>query len=172
MNTLSSKLRATIRDHVECATPREIRAITELLCTDADRAMAAVAPAVIVATRFEAADKIVRDHERKLEWTRGNVSEKRLTWAEANEACEKLELAGGGWRLPTIKELLSLVDYERHDPAIDPAFECQPNWYWSSTAYASAPADCAWSVYFGYGSAGCGGRGYSGFVRAVRGGQF
>ena len=46
------------------------------------------------------------------------------------------------WRLPTIKELQSIVDYARFQPAIDPIFGPTrprdipgPN-YWSSTTYA------------------------------------
>ena len=174
MQTLSSELRATIQRHVEIATRADLLAITSALCANEATIAAARAeiPAPSSVARFEAVDKIVRDHERKLEWTRGNVSEKRLTWAEAKEACEKLELAGGGWRLPDIKELLSLVDYGRHRPAIDPAFACESAWYWSSTAYAPSPADYAWYVLFYHGNAYYNDRYYLGFVRAVRGGQF
>jgi hypothetical protein len=172
MNTLSSKLRTTIRDHIDKAPAHEIRAITALLCSeeqvtaDNDNG-AAAAPA----TRFQVRDEIVVDRATGLTWTRGNVGDKRLTHEEAVKACAELQLDGGGWRLATIKELLSLVDYERHDPAIDPAFKCDSAWYWTATPAASV-SFCAWGVYFDVGGASWRGRDSGGFVRAVRGGQF
>jgi hypothetical protein len=120
------------------------------------------------AVRFELIGKIVRDHTTNLEWTQGNVVDSRVSWKEATAACEKLELEGGGWRLPTIQELLSLVDYERFDPAIAPVFECRPNYYWTATPYAPSPGDCAWLVYFDAGGADWSDRHGGGFVRAVR----
>lgn len=43
------------------------------------------------------------------------------------------------WRLPNVRELESIVDYERWAPAIDPVFEALPDCYWSSSSYASLP---------------------------------
>ena len=113
----------------------------------------------------------IRDNETGLIWTANNVGEGRLQHAAAIEACTKLTLGDQtDWRLPTIKELLSLVDYDSVDPAIDvDAFpSCKPNWYWSSSAYAGLP-DYAWFVYFSYGNSNIFYRGLDGFVRAVRG---
>jgi uncharacterized protein DUF1566 len=174
MQTLSSELRATIARHVDSASIHEIASIVSALCAHEDIAILAATAAAprTPPARFEVVGDVVRDLTTGLEWTREAASDKRLTWAEAKEACEKLDLAGGGWRLPTIKELLSLVDYERHDPAIDPVFKCDATLYWTSTPYAPSPAVCAWGVGFGDGDAGCSGRDGDGFVRAVRGGQF
>jgi hypothetical protein len=175
MHTLSQELRATIARHLEIADRREILAIASTLCErEAAEEIANAARAARPAgVRFEVIGDTVRDHTTGLIWTRDNVSSKRLTWQEADDACKKLDLAGHkDWRLPSIKELLSLVDYERHDPAIDPVFKCESNWYWASTPYAPSPAGCAWSGGFGRGGAGYYGRNDSGFVRAVRGGQF
>lgn len=56
------------------------------------------------------------------------------------------------WRLPTIHELLTLVDYTREDPAskiIDRnAFEV----CWSSTPHANTYVNAHWAVHFGYGA--------------------
>ena len=74
-----------------------------------------------------------------------------------------------GWRLPNVKELSSLVDSSRSNPAIDiTAFPATSSeWYWSSTPYVGS-ADGAWYVNFNVGYVGDVSRG-SGFrVRLVR----
>ena len=75
-----------------------------------------------------------------------------------------------GWRLPNIKELSSLVDATRYNPAIDGnAFPLTANAiYWSSSPDVRVPA-LAWSVDFGFGSVISTGRDtYGVLVRLVR----
>ncbi len=60
------------------------------------------------------------------------------TWEEAIQTCENLKFAGhDDWRLPNIKELQSIVSYDRLQPAIDqnmfPGTHLAH--YWSSTTY-------------------------------------
>lgn len=76
------------------------------------------------------------------------------------------------WRLPTIKELATLVDRGRVNPAIDPVFGATTvsSYYWSSTTYASYTS-YAWLVSFYCGGGDGGSKSYSCSVRAVRGGQ-
>ncbi len=96
----------------------------------------------------------------------------RVDHKTALKACADLRLGGhSDWRLPTIQELLSLVDYTRSDPAIDTERfpDTKSAFYWSSTAYAPYPAVYAWGVNFSYGNNGYYGRGFFNFVRAVRG---
>ncbi len=66
------------------------------------------------------------------------------TWEEARVYCSDLRLARtGGFRVPTLKELLTLVDPVRIGPAIDlTAFPSTPSdWFWTaSTRHASGPA--------------------------------
>jgi len=100
------------------------------------------------ASRFiDNGDGTVTDKETNLVWMKEDDGKERK-WEEAKQYCEKL---GNGWRLPTIKELISIIDYERHDPAIDPIFtNTKSSYYWSSTPHASY-SDVAWGVYFGNG---------------------
>ena len=103
--------------------------------------------------------KIIGD----LEW-QAEVPAREFTWAEAKEYAESL---GDGWRLPTIKELLTLVDYEQVGPACSVFPDCPSDWFWSSSAL-SGYSTGAWLVYFsnGYSYSGVVGNGYR--VRCVR----
>lgn len=79
------------------------------------------------------------------------------------------------WRLPTIKELKTLLDRGRDNSAISTTYfsEGVPSWYWSSTTAARYVASYAWSVNFrlanDYDYQKVEGSAYH--VRAVRGGQ-
>lgn len=76
----------------------------------------------------------------------------------------------GGWRLPNVKELRSLVDTSRSSPAINPvAFpNTASTTYWSSTPDVQLSSS-AWSVEFGLGDVNSTGRNTFGvLVRLVR----
>ena len=105
----------------------------------------------VAASRFLVDGATVLDTSAGLTWQR-EVPNQRFTWAKAKEYAAGLELAGGGWRLPTKEELASIVDYTRSNPAIDPvAFPNTPSeWFWSSSPYASY-SNLAWLIYFGAG---------------------
>jgi len=93
----------------------------------------------------------------------------RRTWKEAMAYCKKNEakLPGKGWRLPTIEELFSLIDFKHFNPAINPIFSCRSASYWSSTSHASYSGN-AWDVFFGNGDVVSWGKGNNFFVRPVR----
>jgi len=99
---------------------------------------------------------------------------KELNWKDAIQACKELNFAGyKDWRLPTIEELASLVDYSKREPAIDTeAFpDTKSSWYWSSTPVAGS-VGFAWYVYFYGGGVGDGFyKNSSGYVRPVRASQ-
>ena len=80
--------------------------------------------------------------------TSGSVGE-ACNWEGAKTYCTQLALAGGGWRLPTKDELVSIADTGRTNPAIDTtAFPNTPGeWFWSSSPYVG-PSGGAWSVNF------------------------
>ena len=99
-------------------------------------------------TRFKKTELVVYDKETKLIWQRKGSS-KKMSWSNAKEYCENL-LWGGydDWRLPTIDELKSIVDYSRYNPAIDTDyFDIKSDYYWSSTTDVS-DSSYAWHVLF------------------------
>jgi hypothetical protein len=77
-----------------------------------------------------------------------------------------------GWRLPTRRELLSIVHYGGQSPSIDSNYfpATQANWYWTNDPYQLNPAN-AWIVHFGSARSGDYDRTISHFVRLVRSGQ-
>jgi len=95
----------------------------------------------------------------------------------AVDVCGNLSLAGyTDWRLPTDKELLSIVDYENAQPAIDQAFFPGTVFdfpYWTSMTYAN-DSIYAWAVFFRDGQVNINDKNGSflpGYVRCVRGEQ-
>jgi hypothetical protein len=76
---------------------------------------------------------MVYDRRTKLTWQLAvNGS---YAWDQPGPYCQALSLGGGGWRLPSAMELVSIVDYSRNNPSIDPvAFPGTPaDLFWSST---------------------------------------
>lgn len=73
-----------------------------------------------------------------------------LTPREAQDYCRHLELAGGGWRMPTLGELVGIADYTQW-PAYDYVFESAPNRgfsMWSSSPWVEAsPGSGGWTLY-------------------------
>jgi uncharacterized protein (TIGR02145 family) len=82
------------------------------------------------------------------------------------------------WRMPTIEELLTIVNYDKYDPAINTTFFPNtqsdindPNvCYWSSTTYADSTGN-AWYVHFSTGYENHNRKVNMYYVRAVRAGQ-
>ena len=98
-----------------------------------------------------AADGTVADARTGLTWQQG-FSATTLDWADANQYCSTLALAGGGFRLPDMKELQSLIDESTTEPAIDGVlFSNTPSvGFWAATPLADTPT-AAWFVNFASG---------------------
>jgi hypothetical protein len=104
---------------------------------------------------------IVRDTVSDLTWQRGRVDVGTYSWAEARSYCSNLTLAGfTDWRLPTLAELESLVDYSRSSPAInatafpgtEPSLPEYYVWgYWSSSIWQGESTKY-WAVDFANGA--------------------
>lgn len=120
-------------------------------------------------------DGTVTDERTGLMWEQ-HPNEALYSWEDATQIrINDLNAARLGghddWRLPTVQELVTLVDYSRHHPAIHPIFATAADGYWSSTTVATFPS-YAWLVYFGGGDVGSlNVKSGSGYVRAVRGGS-
>ena len=93
------------------------------------------------------------------------------TWNGAIEYCKNLSLVGyKDWRLPTIEELMSIVDKSRY-PTIKKEFKnSSSSYYWSSTTYMSYKS-YAWVVYFGNGDVYNNYKDSTYYVRCVRDGE-
>jgi hypothetical protein len=108
-------------------------------------------------------DGTVTDELTGLIWLKDADSFGEVTWDQARMLAAKLEsgtlgLADdseqGDWRLPTIRELFSMVDYGRVDPIVPadyPARETVKSAiYWSSTTLLADPSQ-AWMMTLGIG---------------------
>lgn len=127
---------------------------------------------------------MVRDNVTGLIWEvkggAGSINDKtsRYLWADTSIAIAALNSDGYGgykdWRMPTIKELSTLVHSGRKEaPFIDVAYfpNTQSFGHWSSTSDASYKG-YAWRVHFDNGGVDSNGFSPGGdCVRAVRGGQ-
>src|SRR5438445_369878 len=144
-------------------------------------------------------DGTVADVNTGLVWEKlsddGTVHDKDnlYTWANAFgghvATLNAMNFAGhNDWRLPNIRELQSIANYQSFNPAVSSSFNnnCAPGChattcsctassdYWSSTSSVSDPSG-AWYVTFSYGRVDAfgrsGGKSSAAFVRAVRGGS-
>ncbi len=96
-------------------------------------------------------DGTVTDHATGLMWEKSG-SDKFLSFEEAKEYVSRLNLAGyRDWRLPTLEELMSLLEPEKQENGryINPVFDEKQWWCWSSDRRLSGGA---WGVYFYFGS--------------------
>ena len=139
-------------------------------------------------------DGTITDVNTGLTWEKksddGSIHDKdtKYTWADAFAVhvagLNTANFAGhNDWRVPNVKELQSIVDYERVSPAVSPAFNTScsggctvttcsctvSNYYWASTTYALARS-YAWRVIFSDALASAGYKADDFYVRAVRGG--
>ena len=150
--TCPSGYGGTGRGSVGCADIDECATMTDdcdrspaAICADNDGGFTCTCSPAFVGTgrgalgcdtpRFtDLRDGTIRDNNGSgLEWQQGSSGLWNLSVAFTQ--CSTLALDGGGWRLPTITELLSIVDSTRGSPAIDltvfPGTASDD--YWSST---------------------------------------
>ena len=114
-------------------------------------------------------DGTVTDDRTDLMWQKDDAVWVQ-DWSAALGYCEGLTLADhSDWRLPDVKELRSLVDFTRSDPALDTTYfpSALPSYYWSSSTYTNSPQH-AWYVNFQRGNSLVYDKVNTFFVRCVR----
>jgi hypothetical protein len=105
------------------------------------------------AGRYTASGGGVRDNKTALTWQQ-MAPTSPYTWENATNYCPGL---GPTWRLPTIRELLTIVDdsVAFPGPTIDTTVNGFPNApannFWSSTVVTDKPTS-AWIVQFNFGN--------------------
>jgi hypothetical protein len=101
-------------------------------------------------------DGTVTDNLTGLMWTKNANIWGTVTWNTAVDNCEGYSGAGySDWRLPNVRELLSLIDFGQQLPALPsghPFTGVQLDLYWSSTTYLVNPT-YAWEVNLSAGHA-------------------
>jgi len=113
----------------------------------------------------------VRDEISGLIWQDDSMVEvERYSWSKALSYCTA---QGKGWRVPTRKELLGIVDYTKKELTIDKLFlYTAPDRYWSSTSYVGDKnidaSSYAWFVNFNVGNQSSHAKTKKIFVRCVR----
>jgi hypothetical protein len=95
----------------------------------------------------------VRDNYTGLVWQQ-DTSAATMAWADAAGACAALTTGGHIWRLPSIRELATLVDEAQVAPSINRAMfpntkygSKSNNWYWASHR-AAGSTTAAWAINF------------------------
>ena len=151
----------------------------------------ATCPRFIVLSNWNSA--AVLDRETGLVWERSPLSpctdprfcialdSGRRDWKNAQSHCNEEVTVGnrGGWRLPTLQELRSLVDFDPANtaspklPPGHPFIGVQSGLYWSATTFATIPSTdtFAWIVIFSTGNASGDAKSNPDFVWCVRSGQ-
>lgn len=120
------------------------RSVVFVLLLAASQPATANAPA----GRYTVSTNTVYDNVTKLTWQRTVSAD--MTWLTALSTCAGLTLDGHtDWRLPSIKELQTIVDRKASSPAIDAtAFPGTPNVeFWASSPYRNNYG-WAWTVGF------------------------
>jgi hypothetical protein len=131
-------------------------------------------------------DGTVTDNLTGLTWTKSANLSAKSTWDTALDVCYNLTADGidlndgslpGDWRLPNIREMQSMIDYGRYNPALtaDHTFtdlqSTALSYYWTSTTYAGYNI-FAWGLTVINGSiTQLKKTGQNGYVWCVRGGE-
>ncbi len=114
---------------------------------------------------------MIQDPSTNLMWEdTPHVREAKIRQPRAVIYCSELKVGGfEDWRLPTIHELLTIIDYARISPAILRAFSYveDESFYWSKTHVADED-DAFWGVNFKRGYSSKASEYYDRYVRCVR----
>ena len=117
-----------------------------------------------------------QDNGQHYNWYRASGTYHATYNSTSQDVCGELNLGGySDWRLPSKKDLITLVDYSGQSPTINATYfsNTKGGLYWSSTTHDYNPL-YAWYVAFYYGFADYFNRDSDSifYVRCVRGGQY
>ena len=114
----------------------------------------ATCPRFIVLSNWASA--AVLDRETGLVWEK-SPDQTRYIWYSANSLCINKDISGRkGWRLPSVQELVSLIDSTAFPtlPPGHPFVGVQTSSYWSVTSRPTEAGAGGWVASFSSGSAG------------------
>jgi hypothetical protein len=112
-------------------------------------------------------DGTVTDNKMNRIWQKDDDGSKR-NWSDAQAYCENLVLGEhNDWVVPSIEELLSIADFSRIFPGLDPVFGWHSGEYWTRTSRMDV-ATMAWVVFSDCGTIYGAPKQYSFYVRCVR----
>ena len=120
-------------------------------------------------TLVTAETTLIKDDVHKLMWEdTKHVDETKINHIQAIDYCKNLTLGDLKWHIPTLNELLTIVDYKSYKPAILKEFNHVDKevLYWTSTPY-SRSSDEYWGVSFKDGSTSNASETYDRYVRCV-----
>ena len=108
--------------------------------------------------------KIWKDSNTGLIWEKLG-SNKSMSW---NEAIKYAKTLGNSWRLPTVQELITLIDFTKVNPACKIS-GTYSSYYWSSTTFVH-DTDYVWYIIgFGYGHINYSKKDNNFYIRCVKG---
>ena len=101
-------------------------------------------------SNFSRIENVVFDADTNLSWQDSAYGvDSNVSWVDANTDCSSLSLSEyTDWRLPTVHELRSIIDYSQYDTALnsiflnEPTYTYQNNYYrafWTSTYKENDP---------------------------------
>jgi hypothetical protein len=84
-----------------------------------------------------------------------DVIQNEMKYDDAKKYCQKLILDGfEDWRLPTLREIYTIVDLTQDRPALKNGFEVRKGErFWTVTPYIENPEKEAWLISMTYGEA-------------------
>ena len=102
------------------------------------------------AASYSASDGVVTDGITHLKWE-SRPRNAELTWEGAARYCESLELGGAAdWRLPSVIELMSLIDFTQSPMIDNRVFSATSSPYW--TVQRGTESGTYWTLSFRDGS--------------------
>ncbi len=151
--------RISLRSEPITVSEEDAQQVFELTTRELHWGTSNSAPVTYIENKFEEQGKVVIDHATGLMWQKSG-SDDRMNYEKAQAYVKKLNeqrFAGyNDWRLPTIPELMSLLEPEQQSNGlyIHPMFDKKQFWCWSADRRikGEGSSGSAWLVGFNFGS--------------------